>query len=93
MTPCFYKMSLSNSDSRLTELLNWLQNDLELPVTNVLKAASDASFRRYFRIFNANGSYIAMDAPPGLENTASFIRIATLFKSAQLRTPEIFARN
>ena len=45
----------------------------------------DASFRRYFRIDDAQGgSHIVMDAPPSVENSEPFVRIARLLASAGL---------
>ena len=86
-------MSLSHPDQRISELLYWLQNNLLLDFQQLEIASSDASFRRYFRVNHASGCHIVMDAPPDKENTAPFIRIAALFKSAQIHVPEIHAIN
>ena len=56
-------------------------------------ASADASFRRYFRVDGAapGSSFIIMDAPPAQENSAPFVRIATLMADAGLRAPSVLA--
>ncbi len=57
-------------------------------------ASADASFRRYLRLdATAGGSYIVMDAPPAMENSAPFVRIATLMTKAGLKVPTVFDWN
>ncbi len=53
-------------------------------------ASADASFRRYFRIDTlAGASRIIMDAPPEVENSAPFVRMARLLGAAGLAVPEV----
>ena len=59
-------------------------------------ASADASFRRYFRVDCApqdDGAItrIVMDAPPALENSEPFVRIARLLADAGLNVPRILA--
>ncbi len=55
-------------------------------------ATADASFRRYLRLDTADGrTRIVMDAPPELENSAPFVRIAQLLRNAGLNAPEVLA--
>ena len=56
-------------------------------------ASADASFRRYFRVDGVapGSSFIIMDAPPAQENSAPFVRIATLMADAGLRAPSVLA--
>ena len=56
-------------------------------------ASADASFRRYFRVDGTapGSSFIIMDAPPAQENSAPFVRIATLMADAGLRAPSVLA--
>ncbi len=62
-----------------------------LPET-VRLASADASFRRYFRLDDAQGgSRIVMDAPPSVENSEPFVRIARLLAEAGLSVPEVLA--
>ena len=53
-------------------------------------ASSDASFRRYFRlVFPDAPSLIVMDAPPGKEDCAPFLRVAALLADAGLNAPRV----
>ncbi len=53
----------------------------------------DASFRRYFRLMTAKGSYLVMDAPPSLENTQPFVAISSALREKNLKAPDIIAMN
>ena len=60
-----------------------------LPET-VRLASADASFRRYFRINDGQGhTHIVMDAPPEVENSEPFVRIARLLGEAGLNVPQV----
>ena len=52
---------------------------------------SDASNRKYFRIFQAQKNFLLMDAPPQTEKTAPFIQIAKYLQAIGLRAPEVYA--
>ncbi|MCF8160653.1 MAG: phosphotransferase [Polaromonas sp.] len=54
-------------------------------------ASADASFRRYFRIDAQDGSRIIMDAPPDKENSAPFVKVATLMQAAGVHGPQVLA--
>ena len=54
-------------------------------------ASADASFRRYFRINQGDGSCIIMDAPPALEDCAPFVKVADLMAQAGLNAPRVLA--
>lgn len=82
-----------NSDPRAQALLRWLEADLGLQIQSIESAASDASFRRYFRVKHAGGCHIVMDAPPDKENIVPFIRNAALLRQAMIHVPEIFQQN
>ncbi len=59
-----------------------------------LRAASaDASFRRYFRVDGAGGSFIVMDAPPPQEDVRPFVAIAAMFEGAGLNAPRVLAQD
>ncbi len=51
--------------------------------------AGDASFRRYFRVYQNRVSYIVMDAPPSHENAELFVQVAMAFAQAGINVPEI----
>ncbi|MFD1261390.1 aminoglycoside phosphotransferase family protein [Entomomonas asaccharolytica] len=92
-----------NNDLRLVQLISWLSSlSLDLPFFKgklneddiLLKAASsDASFRRYFRLYLNNQSLIVMDAPPPQENKncLPFIKVAGLLANQGLNVPQILA--
>jgi N-acetylmuramate 1-kinase len=86
-------MPTRNADQRLYALQQWLQRVLDEPIQDIQVASADASFRRYFRIFVASGSYIAMDAPPDKEDIAPFVQIAQCFLKFGLHVPEIYQQN
>ncbi len=79
-------------DARLSALVTWLGalapgHDFDL--TSLRPASVDASSRRYFRVDCRRGSVIAMDAPPAVEDSRPFIRIAGLMKDAGIHAPEV----
>jgi aminoglycoside/choline kinase family phosphotransferase len=57
------------------------------------RASEDASFRRYFRIRSDGRSWIAMDAPPPVEDCAPFVKVAGLMHSAGVHVPEVIAQD
>lgn len=78
-------------DSRLPALEDWLCHALGKAPDALRPASSDASFRRYFRVFKADSTYIAMDAPPPMEDVRPFVRIAGLMRHAGVCTPGVHA--
>ena len=82
-------------DDRFRALEAWLGELLPGAVARIAPASADASFRRYFRAFLADGSTrIVMDAPPEREaSTPAFVRIAALLREAGLNAPEVFAQD
>lgn len=79
-------------DARYLLLQDWLKTLLPSEFT-IKPLAGDASFRRYFRIYQGNQTYVAMDAPPTHENILPFIAIANLLEKNQVLAPHIFERN
>ncbi|MCB2262217.1 MAG: phosphotransferase [Candidatus Thiosymbion ectosymbiont of Robbea hypermnestra] len=55
-------------------------------------AASDAGFRRYWRVRSDARSYILMDAPPVAEELERFVRIAERLRALGLNTPRVHAQ-
>ena len=80
-------------DDRFRALDAWLRDALPGDSFRVERASSDASFRRYFRVFLAGvrepSTMIAMDAPPERENSRAFVHVAGLLRAAGLNAPEI----
>jgi len=59
----------------------------------LVPASTDASFRRYFRVVAAAGSFIIMDAPPGQEDCLPFIRVAGFLEAMRLNAPRVLEAN
>jgi aminoglycoside/choline kinase family phosphotransferase len=79
-------------DQRLEQLKVWL-NECGITYQDIAPASADASFRRYFRITNAENTYIVMDAPPEKENCKPFIHIANILFDFGLNVPQIFQQD
>ena len=80
-------------DERFRALEAWLRAELRDAPTRIERASTDASFRRYFRVFAGAGTVIAMDAPPERENSHAFVHVAGLLREAGLNAPEILAQD
>jgi aminoglycoside/choline kinase family phosphotransferase len=52
-------------------------------------ASADASFRRYLRLDDEQGSRIVMDAPPDKEDCEPFVKVAALMAKAGLHVPQV----
>ncbi len=74
---------------RLDDLNNWLNTIDYVRESDVTLASGDASFRRYYRVQNRAGSYIAMDAPPDKEDSLPFVRMAGYLEAMQLNAPRV----
>ncbi len=83
-------------------LQSWLEKDLACVISSIKSASSDASFRRYFRVFFSQSSiqgvesglsYIVMDAPPENENTTPFIGVTSVLASLNIHVANIYAKN
>lgn len=80
-------------------LLSWLSQVLP-DHSRPEPASSDASFRRYFRVFSdrlpnrqGHGSAIVMDAPPQQEDCRPFIAVSEQLHAAGVRVPQVLAQN
>lgn len=84
---------------RLQALNEWVlqkARQLQLPVaehTRLLPVSGDASFRRYFRLQGETLSWIAMDAPPDLEDSRPFLHIARHWHQAGVAVPQVLAED
>jgi N-acetylmuramate 1-kinase len=86
-------MTVAATDPRLETLKSWLTPHIP-SARSCLPASADASFRRYFRIVDAQGkSYIAMDAPPPKEDCTPFVKIAELMHKAGVFAPQVLAQD
>lgn len=81
-----------SSDPRLSEARRWLGETLSLPLTSLAPASADASFRRYFRLgLDGGQTRILMDAPPGKEDLAAYLRVSALLEGCGVHVPHVHA--
>ena len=80
-------------DTRKSELESWLALVQGRTPSRVEPASADASFRRYFRVWQDGRTWIAMDAPPDKEDLAPFIQVAGILASAGVNVPRVVARD
>ena len=71
--------------------LAWTRQALSDPDLEMAVASADASFRSYWRTTSGGRSWIVMDAPPGQEDIAPWLRIGALLATAGLHTPAVHA--
>jgi len=80
---------MAHTDARLALIDEWLSRELRLPATRLEPASSDASFRRYFRVFTAGATYIVMDAPPQHEDVRPYLKVSRLLESLGAHVPHV----
>lgn len=87
---------ITSREAALTVWARQTIEDLGIEVGADVKlkpASDDASFRRYFRGVVGGTSYIFMDAPPELEDSQPFVRIAGLLRASGINTPRIYGHD
>jgi aminoglycoside/choline kinase family phosphotransferase len=77
------------TDARVALIRDWLARELRRPAVRIEPASSDASFRRYFRVFCSGGTYVVMDAPPGKENVRPYLKVSRLLESLGAHVPHV----
>jgi N-acetylmuramate 1-kinase len=70
-----------------------VREDLGFTGSSIAPASVDASFRRYFRVTEGADTYVVMDAPPGKEDLAPFLKIAKMLAGMNLNVPMVLARD
>jgi len=75
---------------RETQLSHWLSGIFSKKTLSWQPLINDASFRRYFRLFHPERTYIIMDAPPEKENCLPFIAINKTFSQHKINVPQIY---
>ncbi len=69
---------------------DWVASRFPDQSIEITPASADASFRRYFRLRQADGNTrILMDAPPDKEDCRPFIHVAGLLAKAGLAAPRV----
>ncbi len=86
-------MASDASDPRLEELTLWVSQSIGVAGAKLERASEDASFRRYFRIRHEAQTWIAMDAPPEVEDCRPFVHVAGLMQKAGVHVPEVIAQD
>jgi N-acetylmuramate 1-kinase len=77
------------TDARLALIEDWLSRELHLHTARIEPASSDASFRRYFRVFCDGGTYVVMDAPPQQEDVRPYLQVAAMLESLGAHVPHV----
>lgn len=78
------------NDARYVLLNDWLTRDLGLAPQRIEPASADASFRRYFRSYHADRSYVVMDAPPEREDVRPYLQVSSLLESLGAHVPKVY---
>src|SRR6266853_1952307 len=81
------------TDARVALIRDWLARELRRPAARIEPASSDASFRRYFRVFCGDATYVVMDAPPGKEDVRPYLKVSRLLESLGAHVPHVHARD
>ncbi|MEJ0036645.1 MAG: phosphotransferase [Gammaproteobacteria bacterium] len=82
------------TDARLALIHDWVSTGLALPSRAIEPASSDASFRRYFRVFTTDGrTFVVMDAPPGKEDVRPYVKVTGLLEATGVHVPRIHERD
>jgi aminoglycoside/choline kinase family phosphotransferase len=83
---------MTGSDTRIELIRNWLTSELKLQIVRLEAASADASFRRYFRVWEPGGATrIVMDAPPDKEDVGPFLQVAALLERCGVHVPHVDA--
>jgi N-acetylmuramate 1-kinase len=80
---------MPDHDARLTLIHEWLSRELRMSIARIEPASSDASFRRYFRAYAAEHTYVVMDAPPGKEDVRPYVRVSAMLEAIGVHVPHI----
>jgi len=78
--------------NRIELIKNWLKIQLNARI-KLEPASSDASFRRYFRVYSDKETFILMDAPADKEPIKPFLSIGGKLLKADINVPKIISFN
>ncbi len=62
-----------NPDKRYQLLKSWVRKSVNSSGASIEPINSDASFRKFFRVFDGGSSYVVMDSPPDKEDNQQFL--------------------
>lgn len=83
------KIAESRNVERKKAILDWLSSTCGIKSASLQLMASDASLRRYFRLFTEGQTFVVMDAPPPHENCLPYIAISKTLRQMGLHAPEV----
>jgi aminoglycoside/choline kinase family phosphotransferase len=88
------------NDPRANLIRTWLTRDLQWRIGQISVASADASFRRYLRVSRGDvdpaawapraDTLIVMDAPPGKEDIAPYLKVTSLLEQAGAHVPHVY---
>jgi aminoglycoside/choline kinase family phosphotransferase len=78
---------------RMDALRRFVAAALHTDTFGIAPASADASFRSYWRATRGAESWVAMDAPPTLEDVRPWLDIGQRLAQAGLHTPAVLARD
>lgn len=85
-------LTAAGADERLEQIADWLTAELHFNPVRLEPASNDASFRRYFRAWRADGATrVVMDAPPDKEPIEPFLKVAALMAQSGVHVPQVDA--
>src|ERR1700728_4670558 len=83
---------MTGNDARVQQIRDWLTGELSFSLLRLEPASADASFRRYFRAWAADGTTrVGMDAPPDKEDIGPFLKVAALLQACEVHVPHVYA--
>lgn len=92
MTANSVGQSAVGADERIEQITDWLCAELHFNPVRLEPASNDASFRRYFRAWRADGATrVVMDAPPDKEPIQPFLKVAALLATSGVHVPQVDA--
>lgn len=80
-----------NSNNRFIELQAWIKDLLYTANYELVPLANDASFRKYYRLYRADQTYVVMDSPLDKEDPQPFMKIAFALEAVGVNVPRICA--
>ena len=80
---------MPHHDARFALIHTWLTQELGLHPQRLEPASNDASFRRYFRAFAGERTFVVMDAPPGKEDVRPYLKVSRLLEGIGVHVPHI----
>jgi aminoglycoside/choline kinase family phosphotransferase len=75
------------------QLREWLSHLPGLFINQIEAMTPDAGFRRYYRVYSQQRTFVAMDASLAQENLPAFIAIAESLAAHHVHTPQILQRD